>query len=214
MSEGEPAPDQPGGFPDSACAGWRPEWGAGPGPGHGCGGSPVPRQLTRVTGRRITQFIIDSFLAGLVPGTVLGLAHACSHRMVSGLTWLIAAAVWVVIMFWYWVARPAGNQGQTLGMRLLGIQVISKSDGCPASARQLVIRWAGLLLDSCLLTPVLGYVVIISSRHRQRIGDHIAGTLVVRHDGGHGGAAASRRTGSTGVSCGPPSARWSAGSSR
>jgi uncharacterized RDD family membrane protein YckC len=238
MPQGEPAPDQPGGVPDSGGPGgatpggatphsgtpggvtpggatpgggglsgaapqdggpatglqnqpgaqWRPEWGAGP--RHGRGGSPVPRQLTRITGRRIVQYIIDSFLAGLIPGILFSLVYNYTHGVVKGLTWLIAVGVWIVIMLWYWVARPRGHNGQTFGMQWLGIRVVSKDDGGPASTGQLATRWIGLIFDSWLLTPIVGFIVILCSRYRQRIGDHMAGTLVVRQHGGYGSATA------------------------
>jgi uncharacterized RDD family membrane protein YckC len=48
---------------------------------------------------------------------------------------------------------------------------------------QLFIRWICLIFDaipySWPFTGLVGFVVILCSRHRQRIGDHLARTLVI-----------------------------------
>ena len=67
-------------------------------------------------------------------------------------------------------------------MKLLSLRVISK-DGGPANTTQLFIRWICLIFDaipySWPFTGLVGFITIICSRHRQRIGDHLARTLVI-----------------------------------
>jgi uncharacterized RDD family membrane protein YckC len=173
---------------------WRQEWGTGPagarpagaGPQGPTGLSPVPEQETRVTGRRFFQFIIDGILAGIIPSLVFWLVHSYTHGVVKGLAWLIAAAVWVVIMLWYWVIRPYGANGQTFGMQWLGIRIVGK-DGGPANMTQLFIRWLLLIPDHASgILAIADWIVILCSRYRQRVGDHVAKTLVVRADSGFG----------------------------
>lgn len=60
---------------------------------------------------------------------------------------------------------------------------------------QLFVRWISLLLDSAPwmwpITGLLGLIVMLCSRYRQRIGDHFARTLVIRtasHRYGDGGS--------------------------
>ena len=88
----------------------------------------------------------------------------------------------MLIGLWYWVIRPHGHNGQTFGMQLLGLRVISKNGG-PASMAQLFIRWICLIFDAIPytwpFTGLVGYIVILCSRNRQRIGDHLARTLVI-----------------------------------
>jgi hypothetical protein len=51
---------------------------------------------------------------------------------------------------------------------------------------QLTIRWVCLIFDAIPytwpFTGLLGFIVILSSRDRQRIGDHLARTLVIATD--------------------------------
>jgi len=147
------------------------DWGSQPG-----WISPVDRAETRVTGRRVVQYIIDAILVSIIPGIAFwlldrgsGLAHA--------LLWLVAVAIWVVVELYYWVLRPHNHTGQTYGMQLLGVRVISK-DGGPASIAQLFIRAILLVIDT-LFFCLVGFITILCSRYRQRVGDHAARTLVI-----------------------------------
>jgi uncharacterized RDD family membrane protein YckC len=69
-------------------------------------------------------------------------------------------------------------------MQLVGVRIISK-DGSPASVAQLVIRGIFLIVDT-LIFGLVGFLTIISSRYRQRVGDHVAGTLVIDKDYAYG----------------------------
>ena len=181
------APSGQGGPEAHPSAGERDDWAAG-GPGQqwsnqGWTGqpgysSPVNIAETRVTGRRVIQYIIDSFLAGIIPGIAFWLFDR-GHGVFHSLGWLFSVLIWVVVMIWYWVVRPTQSNGQTFAMKWMGLRVISKLDGGPASMTQMFVRWIGLIFDSWLLTPLVGYITILFSRYRQRIGDHMAKTLVV-----------------------------------
>jgi uncharacterized RDD family membrane protein YckC len=63
-------------------------------------------------------------------------------------------------------------------MQVMGIRVIS-SDGGPASLVQLAVRSVLLVLFSPL-SLLVGIIVMMGSRYRQRTGDHMARTMVVR----------------------------------
>jgi uncharacterized RDD family membrane protein YckC len=95
---------------------------------------------------------------------------------------IIAFVVFVFIGFMYWVMFTHRQNGQTLGMKLLRLRVISKGGG-PANIAQLSIRWVCLIVDAIPytwpFTGLVGFVVILFSRDRQRIGDHLARTLVI-----------------------------------
>jgi uncharacterized RDD family membrane protein YckC len=60
--------------------------------------------------------------------------------------------------------------------------VVSKNGG-PATTVQYFIRWIGLIFDAFPwvwpLTGLLGLIVMVCSRYRQRVGDHMARTLVI-----------------------------------
>ncbi len=146
---------------------------------------PVTRAETRVTGRRVVQYLIDSFLVGLVPSLVSIPFDRSDRTAVHVIGGIVAFAVFVLIGFLYWVFFTHRQDGQTLGMKLLGLRVISKGGG-PANMAQLTIRWVCLILDAIPytwpLTGLVGFIVILCSRDRQRIGDHLGRTLVVTAD--------------------------------
>jgi uncharacterized RDD family membrane protein YckC len=204
-------PAQPTGTGTSAETGaqWRPEWGAGP--QHARGSSPVPQQQTRVTGRRVVQYILDYILSGIIPGILYwALNRGHGGRLALGL--VISIVLSILVYIWYWVIRPHRANGQTFGMQLLGIRIISK-DGGEASIGQLAVRWILLIVDD-LVIGLVGLFTILFSRYRQRVGDHVANTLVIRTDGGFASPAAMpdavaiARPGSTGTT---PAADTAAG---
>jgi uncharacterized RDD family membrane protein YckC len=155
-------------------------WRGGPGPGWGGPGraaSPVSELDTRVTGRRVIQYIIDYLITGIVASVILW-ALDRGHGAGNAVLVVIGAIIDAAWYFWYWVYRPYRANGQSFGMQLLGLRVISK-DGGPASMVQLLIRAILLIVDT-FLWGLVGLVTIVCSRYRQRVGDHAARTLVVR----------------------------------
>lgn len=159
--------------------------GSGPGgyPGSQAGtATTVTRPETRVTGRRVVQYLIDAFLVGLIPSLISIPFDRSDSTFIHVLGGVVAFAVFVVIGLMYWVILAHRQNGQTLGMKLLGLRVISKGGG-PASMAQLTIRWICLIVDAIPytwpFTGLVGFIVILCSRDRQRIGDHLARTLVV-----------------------------------
>jgi uncharacterized RDD family membrane protein YckC len=146
---------------------------------------PVPRAETRVTGRRVVQYLIDSFLVSLIPSLVsipFDRSNSTAIHVVGGFVFF---AIFVLIGLLYWVIFTHRQHGQTLGMKLFGLRVISKGGG-PANMAQLSIRWICLIVDAIPytwpFTGLVGFIVILCSRDRQRIGDHLARTLVIRSD--------------------------------
>jgi uncharacterized RDD family membrane protein YckC len=142
----------------------------------------VHRDETRVTGRRVVQYLIDSFLVGLIPSLVSIPFDRSDSTIIHIIGGLVAFGLFVLIGLWYWVIRPHSHTGQTFGMQLLGLRVISKEGG-PANLAQLFIRWICLIFDAIPytwpFTGLVGFIVILCSRDRQRIGDHLGRTLVI-----------------------------------
>ena len=155
-----PPPGQPGG-----------------GPMMGMPISPVNEIETRVTGRRVVQYIIDYAITGIIASLIMW-ALDRGHGWVNVVLLLVGVAINLAWYFWYWVLRPYQSDGQTFGMQWLGVRIISR-DGGPASMAQLFIRGILLIVDT-LIWGLVGYLTIICSRYRQRVGDHAAKTLVVR----------------------------------
>ncbi len=143
-------------------------------------GSPVPREVTKVTFRRIVQYIIDGILVSIIPAIVWAIVGAADHGVTKVIGTWVGVIVEIAVMVWYWIFWPYLMDGQTLGMRLMKVRVISKTGG-RASLWQLFGRWIFLIIDG-LVAGLVGLIVILCSRYRQRIGDHVAQTLVVQAD--------------------------------
>ncbi|HEV3282243.1 MAG TPA: RDD family protein [Acidimicrobiales bacterium] len=85
---------------------------------------------------------------------------------------LIVAVVWEFVYFTYqW-----SLSGKTIGMAVLGIRVVS-SDGVSIGFRQAAQRTLTLPLSFLLLG--LGFLGILTNRHRRALHDRLAGTAVV-----------------------------------
>jgi uncharacterized RDD family membrane protein YckC len=168
-------PEQPGGTEQSS-GGAGQRWGRQP------WDTPVHVAETRVTGRRVIQYWIDSFLVSIVPYLVSIPFDRAGSTLLHVLGGLVYVVLFALIGLWYWVIRPHSRSGQTFAMKWLGLRVISRHGG-PASMTQLFIRWICLLIDSAPwfwpVSGLFGLVVMLCSRYRQRVGDHVARTLVV-----------------------------------
>ena len=171
----------PGGVPGQPAGGTggmgNQQWGSQPGRM-----SPVSEAETLVTGRRIVQYLIDAFIVSIIPSLVSIPFDNSGRTSLHILGALVAFVLFVLIGLWYWVIRPTSHNGQTFAMKWLGLRVISKGGG-PASMAQMFIRWICLIFDAIPytwpLTGLVGLIVMLCSRRRQRIGDHLAGTLVI-----------------------------------
>ncbi|HXS65802.1 MAG TPA: RDD family protein [Streptosporangiaceae bacterium] len=161
-----------------------PPWQQGPmaqgqmGPGPTRFGPPmmVTEAETRVTGRRVVQYIVDYILAGIVPAIAYWLFDRGSGSL-HWAGWLLATVIALAAYFIYWVSIPYAYAGQTFGMKLLRLRVISKNGG-RASMPQLFIRGILLIIDT-LFFGLVGLITMVASRYRQRVGDHAADTVVV-----------------------------------
>ncbi len=139
--------------------------------------TPVNQIETRVTGRRVVQYIIDYLITGVIASVIIwaldrGSGAVNAVLLVVG---VLLSAAWY---FWYWVYRPYQTDGRTFGMQMLGLRIISLN-GRRATMMQLLIRGILLIIDT-LFWGLVGFITIICSRYRQRVGDHAAKTLVVR----------------------------------
>jgi uncharacterized RDD family membrane protein YckC len=183
---GQPGYAQPGqaqyGQPPSGPDAYRQQQPAYGGGGAAMAGrpiSPVNEIETRVTGRRFVQYVVDVILSGIVFG-LLSFALNRGHGGIHAVLVLILVLVNIAWYFLYWAYVPFARNGQTIGMTLMKIRVISASGG-PASLVQLFIRSILLVLFP-VWGALVGWIVMMFSRYRQRTGDHMAKTMVVRAD--------------------------------
>ena len=70
----------------------------------------------------------------------------------------------------------AGISGQTLGMRLVGIRLISMRGGAPGPARGMLRL---LAMGPSVLVAGLGWIWALFDREHRALHDHLAGTYVI-----------------------------------
>jgi hypothetical protein len=91
---------------------------------------------------------------------------------------LIIYAVWSVAIVTY-TALAEGFFGRTLGKHLLGIEVRSALGGASVTWRQAVLRNALRVVDELPAAYLIGLISIVIGPKPQRLGDRLAGTMVV-----------------------------------
>ena len=120
---------------------------------------------------RVGAFVID-YVLSFVLGVGLGFGFAIALESTAGIY------LGVILGFFGYYIVLEGLTGQTLGKRVAGVVVVSR-DGSPITFGQALTRNLLRLVDG-ILNYAVGLVVMLVSEDRQRIGDHVADTVVVR----------------------------------
>ncbi len=130
---------------------------------------------------RVVAALADGVLQLLLV-VVVGIAFAISSLDVSE---AVAATLFIVLLVLVLAVYPIAFEtlwrGRTPGKALMGLRVV-RDDGGPIGFRQALVRGlAGAFLEKPGVTSfVLPVVVSLLNRHGKRVGDLLAGTLVVR----------------------------------
>ncbi|MEV5718520.1 RDD family protein [Amycolatopsis mediterranei] len=143
-----------------------------------------------MAGRRAVQSVLDwalavgvgvfaALVAGLIAIPLVQWGWVPPKLILWGpaITFLaVTQACDIVIQIWV----PVRRNGVTPGMLVMGLRVQTLRGGRP-KARAYLIRWVLLTVDGLLL-GLVAVVSIVATKRRQRIGDLVARTLVVRAD--------------------------------
>jgi uncharacterized RDD family membrane protein YckC len=100
----------------------------------------------------------------------------------EALTSAITILILIAVLVGYPVVTETLSRGRTVGKIALGLRVV-RADGGPIRFRQALVRaLAGVIVDfwALGLFGVVAVIVSMSSKNAQRIGDLLAGTLVIR----------------------------------
>ena len=141
-------------------------------------------------GRRCVAFVVDYVLAIVAAALVFTLFYgddaSDDSAVVYGLVVVVAACRLVYTTGFEFAS------GQTPGKKLVGIRVVTTA-GTRLSLQAAILRNILRLIDEAFF---IGLAAMVSNSRRQRIGDLLAGTIVVRtrpeqplrsFGGGHGG---------------------------
>jgi uncharacterized RDD family membrane protein YckC len=107
-----------------------------------------------------------------VVGFFQGLSGLTQTLMVVG----VFATQWV-----YWTAAEVLMGGQTPGKRLMGIRVV-RVDGSPVGVLESAVRNLVRVVDSLPVVYAVGILCVLLTRQHRRLGDLLAGTLLVREE--------------------------------
>ena len=129
-------------------------------------------------GLRAVATIIDTLLLMVIAYLIALLTGATTA---SGFNLTGAPAfLWFFIAIAYYIVLEA-TQGATLGKMALGLRVV-KLDGSPISWSESIIRNLLRIIDG-LFAYLVGAILIWTSPLKQRLGDRLANTVVVRRRG-------------------------------
>ena len=135
-----------------------------------------------VTGRRVLAIIVDGLLIGipasLVSQLLLGTNYSVYSGSVNSSLVIVVASFSVVLTLLYYTLLE-GYLGQTVGKMLLGIKVIREDTGEVPGVGAAAIRTVLRVVDG-LFGYLVGFIAVMASSKRQRLGDMAAHTLVVR----------------------------------
>jgi uncharacterized RDD family membrane protein YckC len=149
----------------------------------------TPEQVTLALpipgiGSRFLAIVIDTLvqvglgLFVLVVAMVLSTAGATSHWVTFGPALLI---LFIFSLYWgYFAVFEIWWSGQTPGKRMASIRVI-KMTGRPVDPTAVILRNLLRAIDILPAAYGFGVACMLFNRHSRRLGDYVAGTVVV-HD--------------------------------
>ena len=135
-------------------------------------------------GHRVLAYLVD---VSLLFFAWSALYFACSLsvdvlgvvRALDGTGRALAALGLFATQWAWWSACEVGFGGQTPGKRLLGIRVVRR-DGAPVGWVESVLRNLLRVVDFLPAFYATGLLAMLSGREARRLGDLVAGTVLVR----------------------------------
>ena len=137
-------------------------------------------------GSRIVAIIIDLIILSLVVVIIalpLGLLAGLSaignptQLFAARIAFFVSFMVLNVLVWLLYFTYFEGTSGQTLGKKIMGIKVV-KENGDQPSFMDALIRTILRIIDG-IAFYLVGFIVILVSEKKQRLGDMAAGTIVV-----------------------------------
>jgi uncharacterized RDD family membrane protein YckC len=142
-------------------------------------------------GSRASAYLIDFVVQWVFIVIVFFVLAQFASSVTSGYLVLgIFALLYFVVTFGYFVAFEMLDSGRSLGKRALGIRV-TRVDGSGVKFGGSLVRNLMRLLYSIPLFYLLDGGLILGTKKNQRLGDLLAGTIVVRYRLGEMTAAPS-----------------------
>lgn len=148
-------------------------------------------EVRRAFWRRVLALLIDLAVLSLIDlavNAVYGVTHVTSGSPVppgSGFTIFTSSrdvgVVWLTVIWLIYFIGLEALFGATVGKGMVGLQVTDLSGARP-SLWSIVLRNVARVVDGLPIVYLVGGGVALLSSRRQRLGDHLAHTVVVRRD--------------------------------
>ena len=106
------------------------------------------------------------------------MTNPTTNAVLIGPGYAVGVLVSLAVFFVYFTLLE-GRYGQTVGKMAVKIKVVREADGSPINYEEAALRTILRLIDG-LLAYLVGAILIWSSDKKQRLGDRIAHTVVVR----------------------------------
>ncbi|MNK38472.1 RDD family protein [compost metagenome] len=131
-------------------------------------------------GERVAAYLLDLVLFSFIYFfAIIALAIIGIQGSFQNSTVVVLIIIFAVCYVFYDLLCEVAFNGQSLGKKLLKIKVVSL-DGGQASIGQYFIRWVFRIADFTLTGNLLGFISVAVSQKKQRIGDLVAGTTLIR----------------------------------
>jgi uncharacterized RDD family membrane protein YckC len=136
-------------------------------------------------GSRIVAGLIDYIIVGIVAAILFFLAFA---PLIAAPTWMMDGWSWgwfggmFGIQFLLWLIYFTyfeGTSGQTIGKKFAHVRVV-KENGSSCDFGSALVRSILRIVDSLPAIYILGIILIAATDKRQRLGDMLAKTIVVK----------------------------------
>jgi len=124
---------------------------------------------------RLISLIIDSIIIGIIIG-ILGSIIGVGMMEHGVMPWWIGLLYFIIYIGYY--SYLEGSKGQTIGKMIMKIKVV-REDGKPIDMNQALTRNILRIIDG-LFAYLIGAILIWRSDKKQRLGDSIAKTVVVK----------------------------------
>lgn len=130
-------------------------------------------------GSRFTSALIDVGIQLVLIVAVTLVAGAVGAGLGGGYGAALVSLLSFVVVFGYDVFFEVLHAGRTPGKRLNGLRVV-RAEGAPITFVTSVVRNLLRIVDFLPGGYLTGIVTILATRRNQRVGDVVAGTIVVR----------------------------------
>lgn len=110
-----------------------------------------------------------------------GRPNPASFGAVEGLIIAVFLLAHFAVEFGYFIVWEMLANGRSLGKYIIGLRVVRR-DGMPIDLRASIVRNLMRIVDMLPEYYVVGLISMVLSPSGERLGDHVAGTIVIRLD--------------------------------